>query len=430
MLKHSRLLCVALLSLTSLCRAQAPDAAQMKNWGRWRGPMLDGSSPVANPPTEWSATKNVKWKVAVPGKGSASPIVWENKIFILSAVPQGAEGASTPHEFTVFCFDRTKGDLLWKHVAVTDTPHEDGHPTNTFASGSPVTDGKFLYVSFGSYGIFKYDLDGKQIWKKDLGDMKTRNAFGEGASPTLVGDRLIVMWDHEAGSKIFCLSTADGSILWEKPRDEITTWATATVVEFDGRQQVLTNGKNRVRSYDLLTGEVIWECGGQVSNPIPSPVVQNNIAIVMTGYQGNAVYAVPLSAKGDVTDTSGIAWSRKDAGPYISSPVLYEGQLYWTKERQAVLYVANAVTGEKLVDGQRMNGLGTLYSSLVAAAGKVYVSDRDGKTQVLKHGPKYEVMSTNDVGEPIDASLALVDNQIFLRGAAHLFCIQEQQPAP
>lgn len=413
------------LLTTAAAFAQPIDENQLGNWGRWRGPHLNGTSTTADPPVEWGPEKNVKWKVKVPGKGSASPIVWGDKVFVLTAIPKGEEGHTSPHQFTVICYDRATGAEKWRKFSREEVPHESGHETNTFASGSPVTDGKFLYVSFGSYGIYKYDLDGNLQWEKDLGDMKTRMGFGEGASPTLVGNRLVIMWDHEAGSKIYVLDTESGNIVWEKSREEPTTWATALVVEHEGKQQVITNGMNRVRSYDLANGDLLWECGGQVSNPIPTPVVQKQLAIVMTGYRGNAVYAIPLSARGDVTNTPTVAWSRTDAGPYVSSPVLYEGILYYTKERNNILYSMVAETGEKLVDGQRVEGLGSMYSSPVAAAGRVYLSDRNGNTVVIKHGKTYEVLAKNSVGETIDASPAILGKQMFLRGIEHLYCIEQ-----
>jgi outer membrane protein assembly factor BamB len=189
---------------------------------------------------------------------------------------------------------------------------------------------------------------------------------------------------------------------------------------------VVTNATNRVRSYDLDTGELIWECGGQASNAIPSPVTQDGLVYCMTGYRGYAVYALPLDSRGDITDTEQIAWSRTDVGPYVSSPVLYGGQLYFTKERNAVLSSLDAKTGEPLIDQVRLQGLNSMYASPVAAAGRIYFTSREGATIVLRHGPKLEVLATNRLDEGIDASPALVGSQMFLRGEKHLYCVEEK----
>jgi outer membrane protein assembly factor BamB len=451
-----RLLCaVAGLGVISAVAAE-PDAARLSNWHQWRGPLATGTAPQGNPPVEWSDTKNVRWKVEIPGKGSASPIVWNDRVFVLTAVPTGKAGekqaaaagqksdqkaeqggnrrrgggfgqAAQPteiYQFLVLCINRRTGNELWRQTAVEEVPHEPGHQTNTFASGSPVTDGEFLYASFGSYGIFCYDLDGKQKWKQDLGDMRTRNGFGEGASPTLYKDTLIIPWDHEGQSFMAALDAKTGDLRWKTEHDEVTTWVTPLVVEHQGRTQVITNGTKRARSYDLATGSLIWECGGQVTNPIACPLTLDGLAVVMTGYQGYAVYAIPLDSTGDITDTDKIAWKRTDTGPYISSPVLIDGLIYVTKSRDAVLSILEAKTGNPLVHQKRLPGLGVLYASPVAAAGRLYYTDRNGTTVVIKQGTDAEVLATNHLGEGVDASPAVAGNQMFLRGEKHLFCLE------
>jgi outer membrane protein assembly factor BamB len=425
-----------------------------RNWHHWRGPDANGVGALADPPVEWSEDKNIKWKVEVPGKGSATPIVWNDRVFVLTAVETDRKGKSvaadtqpespaapqngqrgrsrgfgrgeTPtnyYQFTVLCFDRQTGAKLWEQIAAEEVPHEGHHDTNTFASGSPTTDGSYLYASFGSAGIFCYDLDGKLQWKRDLGNMQTRNAFGEGGSPTLSGDTLIVPWDHEGPSFVTALDAKTGETRWKVDRDEKSTWATPLVVEGDGRTQVVLNGSNRVRSYDLHDGSLIWECGGQVTNPIPSPITEKGLVYCMTGYRGNAVYAIPLTAHGDITDTDKIAWHRTDNGPYVSSPVIYKGLIYHTKARSATLSCLKPDTGEVVVGPIRLPELRDLYASPVAAADRIYFTDRNGVTLVLQHGPELKVLATNKLGEGIDASPALVGKELFLRGQQHLYCI-------
>ncbi|TWT31976.1 outer membrane protein assembly factor BamB family protein [Blastopirellula retiformator] len=453
------------------------------SWPQWRGPSADGVS-TGTPSTEWSAEKNIAWKVDVPGRGSSTPIIWGDKLFLLTAIetdqpaaeeaseateaeeeqprpersegdrprrprgeggrPPGAgpggpggfgrgggrggfgrrEAPSKLHQFVVICLDRNTGKTLWQQVAAEAVPHEAGHATNTLASASPVTDGKRLYVSFGSYGIFAYSLDGDLIWKKDLGKMQTRAAFGEGASPVLADDALVVNWDHEGDSFITALDAATGDTLWKKERDEPTSWNTPLVTELDGRKQVIVNGANRSRSYDLKTGDVIWECGGQATNAIPSPIRHDNLVYCMTGYRGYALYAIPLNSTGDITDTDKVAWSRENGTPYIASPILCDGLLFITKGRNAVLSCVDPNTGETYFENERLDGLDTLYASPVAAGGNLYFFARNGAAMVVKCGKTFEIVAENKLDDEFDASPAIIGDTMYLRGEKTLYCIE------
>jgi outer membrane protein assembly factor BamB len=249
-------------------------------------------------------------------------------------------------------------------------------------------------------------MDGSLVWQRDLGDMQTRNGFGEGCSPALYGATLIVPWDHEGQSSVYALNADTGDIRWQVDRDERTTWATPLITDANERTQVIMNGSNRVVSYDLANGDVLWQCGGQAANPIPSPIRRDNVVLCVTGYQGNAVYAIPLDASGDITDTEQVAWSTNETGSYVASPVLHEGLLYVTKGRDAILSCIDAGTGEQLYGPKRIPGLqASLYASLVAAADRVYITDRDGKTVVIKHGPEMEVLATNEPNSTTHASI-------------------------
>jgi outer membrane protein assembly factor BamB len=421
----------ALAIFAATARADFADLAS-PNWHRWRGPDGAGVAPQGNPPLHWDAETNIKWKVPVEGRGSASPIVWNDRVYLLTAVdtgkpgPNAEEGQKNLHEFKVLCLDRRTGGVVWEKVACEAAPHETLHETNTYASGSPTTDGKFLYASFGSFGIYCYDLDGNFKWQRDLGDMHTRNQFGEGVSPTIHGDTLIVNWDQESGSFITALDAATGKDKWRQPRDEVTSWNTPIVAEVDGRTQVVVNGTKRSRSYNLADGKLLWECGGQTANSIASPVVWKNLAICMSGFRGNAVFAIPLDAVGDVTDTDKIAWHWDKAGPYVPSPLLYDDRLYFTKSSNAIVSCLNARTGEPVFEQQRVPGLGDSYASPVGAAGRIYFTGRDGTTVVIRHADELEVLANNALGESVDASPAIAGNQIFIRGHEHLYCISEE----
>ncbi|MCC6491610.1 MAG: PQQ-binding-like beta-propeller repeat protein [Pirellulales bacterium] len=449
-------LAAALLALAAP-RLHALENAE-RNWHQWRGPLATGVAPQGDPPTHWDPQTNIKWKTPIPGRGSASPIVWEDRIFVLTAVdtgrPAAAPASADPlppaaeppsdeqpggrrfgrsddaprniHQFMVLCLDRRTGEVLWQRIAREAAPHEGMHQTNSYASGSPTTDGKLLYASFGSQGIYCYDLDGNLKWAVDLGDMQTRNSFGEGASPTLHLRTLLAPWDHEGQSKLYALDADSGERLWEVDRDEPTTWNTPLVVDAAGRKQVVLNGTNRARSYDFETGELMWECGGQGTNPIASPVAYQGLAICMTGHRQPAIYAIPLDARGDVSGTDKIAWHKNEPGPYVPSPLLYGDRLYYTKANTGVLSCVAPRTGLAAIDQQRLPGVDSMYASPVAAAGRVYFTSRSGATVVLRDGDKLEVLAANNVGEPVDASPAIVGHEMFIRGEKHLFCIREE----
>ena len=432
--------------------ATADDFAskRLENWSQWRGPNADGISPNANPPSTWDESTNVKWKAKVPGSGSSTPIIWEDKIFVTAAIetdrkgpaaverlngqrPQrtgsrrsrgfGAQPPENIFQFLVLCLDRESSRVLWKRIVAEERPHEGCHRSHGFASGSPTTDGRSLYVSFGSCGIYSLDFDGNLRWKRDLGKMRTRNAFGEGASPVLCGDSLVVNWDHEGSSFIVCLDAATGKERWRTPRDEATTWCTPFVVQHNGMTQVVTNGTNRARSYDLATGKLIWECAGQVNNPVASPVTSDGIVYLMTGRRGYALQAISLDSSGDLTDSDRIVWQRDRSTPYVPSPVLHDGLLYFLKSCKGILTCVRADSGEELYAEQRLADVPDVYASLGCAAGKVFVVGRNGTTVVVKHGPTLEVLAVNRLHEGIDASPVFVGNELFLRGTEHLYCI-------
>lgn len=411
------------------------------NWHQWRGPEATGVAPHAEPPLRWDAQTNIKWKAELPGEGSATPIVWENKVFVVAAEktdrvaenpPQATPDARTVppsnyYRFIVLCFDRETGKLLWERVATEEVPKEGQHLTNTYASSSPVTDGRRLFVSFGSRGIFCYDLDGNLKWERDLGQMRTRRGWGEGVSPALHGETLIVNWDHEDPSFIVAMDAETGKTRWQADRDEPTSWATPLVVERNGRKQVIVNGTKRVRSYDLDTGEVLWECGGQTVNAIPSPVATDDMAIVMSGYQGANAMAIPLDAKGDVTDSDTVRWSYRRNTPYVPSPLLLGDRLYFTSSNNGILSSLDINTGKLIFGPVRIPGVSNLYGSPVAAGGRIYITGRDGTTTVLKRGDTLEVLATNVLNDPIDASPVAVGKQLFLRSNRYLYCIEDQK---
>ena len=438
--------------------AQPTDAAHF--WGQWRGPDATGVAQHGNPPLEWSETQNVRWKVEIPGRGSASPIVWGDKVFLLTAVPVGdpvpqvAVDAPQPapagqdrggregrrrgggrapraiplHRFMVMAIDRESGDVVWERVAREEVPHEGHQPNGTYASGSAVTDGERLFAFFGSWGLYAYDMDGNLDWEVDLGTRLMRNAFGEGTTPALHGDTLVVTWDHLGGqSFIVALDTRTGEERWRANRDEIDTWSTPLIVEHDGRAQVITQAMDRVYSYDLETGEIVWQSRGTTMNSIPSPVHADGIVYVMSGYRGNNLQAIRLAdARGDIAATDALIWQLDRDTPYVPSPLLYDNALYVIKSNDGILSVFDPLTGEPHYQRQRLQGVPNVFASPVGAAGRVYIPGRDGTTLVIRQGDQYDVLASNTLDDGFDASPAIVADEIYLRGYRYLYAIAEK----
>ncbi len=417
-------------------------AAPPDNWPQWRGPLANGVAPRANPPLHWSETNNIRWKIPLPGKGHSSPIVSGDSVYVLSAAPVGdaqkpvyddAPGVhdSTPvthrHQFLALALSRRDGTILWSKVLREEWPHEGGHVTGSLASSSPVTDGERLYAFFGSRGLYCLGLDGEVIWQKDLGRMHTLHAHGEGSSPVLYGDTLIVCWDHEAESFLYAFDKRTGKMLWKVARDEKTSWSTPLVVEFEGKPQVVVSATKRVRSYDPATGAQLWECAGLTDNVVSSPVYYQGLVITGNSYYSQAMLAIRLAgAKGDLTGSDHVVWRLNRLTPYVSSPLLCDDTLYVLRHNQNVLSRLNPKTGKLLGEPLRLEGIRDfIFSSPVGAAGRIYVTGRDGATVVLRHDRDNATLAVNHLDDSFSASAAVAGREFYLRGERLLYCIAE-----
>lgn len=422
---------------------EEPEAA----WPAWRGPLGTGEASDADPLVQWSETTNVKWKTPIPGAGASTPIIWGDTIYLQTATPIGEEKlpkqtsfafaeqrdvykglayfrAKTDYQFAVVAVARGTGAIRWRKVLREEQPAEGRHPTNTFASGSPSTDGEHLIAFFGSRGLYALDMQGNLIWERDFGDMNTRNGWGEGSSPTLFRDKVIVTWDHEDASFIATLDKRTGRELWRRERDEPTTWATPLVVPVGDRVQVITNGQQHVRGYDLETGADIWHGPGLTFNSIPSPVAADGVAFLTSGFQGNVLLAVDLlKARGNIEESGALVWRRDRDTPYVASPLLYDGSLYVFKHLQGILTALDPSTGAVRYGPVRLDELPDVYASPVAAAGRIYVAGRDGQVVVFRHGPTFERLAVNHLDDGFDASPAIVGDELYLRGRKALYRI-------
>lgn len=338
----------------------------------------------------------------------------------------GFGGGSKPTEeyrYVLMSLDRNTGKENWRRVAATQVPHEGHHRDHGYASGSPVTDGEHIIVSFGSRGLYCYDMKGKLQWKKNFGDMRMRNSFGEGTSPALHGDTVVLLWDHEGDSALYALDKKTGKLKWKTDRNEASGWCTPVVTIHDGVTQVIVNGTRAVRSYQLSDGKLLWQCSGQTSNAIPSVVVDENFAYAMSGFRGAHLAAIKLGGSGDLTDSKSVSWTANRGTPYTPSPLLSNGRIWYLSGNNGVLSVRDTKSGKLLVEGERLDGVSGVYASPVSAGGRVYIAGRNGTVSVLKDSAKLEVLATNELDDKFDCSPAVVGNQMFLRGKEHLYCI-------
>lgn len=470
----SKVLCVAIVSVVVATSAWAGEAGKDggANWGQWRGPEGSGLSPGGKPPVEWSEGNHVRWKIEVPGEGLSAPIVWGELVFVQTAIkvkkadeeegageakaeaveePRrgdrgrggereggrrgrrggrwGGRGAkpTSVYQFVVLALDRATGRQVWDRVVREEVPHEGSHRDGSLAPASPLTDGEHVYAYFGSRGLYCLTMEGEVVWEKDLGEMRTRNGFGEGSSPVLHGDTLVVNWDHEDDSFIVALDKKTGAERWRREREEASSWATPLIVEDGGRAQVVVSGSRRVRGYDLGSGEPVWECGGLGTNCVPSPLAGGGFVYAMSGHREPALLAIRYEgAKGDLTESDSVAWRLDGGTPYVPSPILYGNALYFTQKNSGILSCYNAKTGKPYYDQQRLEEMKGVYASLVGADDRVYVVGRNGVTYVVKRGAEFEVLAINKLDESFSASPAIAGNELYLRGRKHLYCIATQ----
>jgi outer membrane protein assembly factor BamB len=423
--------------------------AAQDDWAQWRGPNNDGMA-RGDAPHEWSDTKNIAWRVAIPGRGNSSPVIWGDKIFLTTAVPTDAAKATTTpaatsapqerrqgrgpggganagreHKFVVMCLDRRSGNVLWERVAKVATPHEGyHHQYGSFASNTPVTDGKHVYAFFGSRGIYCYDLNGKLVWEKAFQPMRMRLGFGEGVATVLDGNSLFLKFDQEQGSHLLALDKQTGKEIWRVAREEGSSWSPPLIVTHNGRKQMVVSASSKVRSYDPATGKLIWECAGLGSNVIPAPVIHAGVVYVMSGHREPNLLAIQLGREGDLTGTDAVLWTNNRGNAYTGSPVLHDGKLYFVTD-SGMLSCLDARTGKPHYLQQRLPRSYNFKSSPVGANGKLYLATEEGDVVVVKMGEKYEVLAVNTLTDQMFiATPAIAGGSIYLRSQDALYCVR------
>ena len=427
----------------------APVAAQ--HWPRFRGPA--GSGIADNQPvrTDWDAAsgRGILWKTPVPGIGHSSPVVWGDRVFISTAISSAAQGHYNPkdtgidpskdvavHEWRVIALDKNTGRVAWSRTSHRGVPKVKRHVKATQANASPATDGRVVVVSFGSEGLYTYDMHGTLLWKQDLGILDPGYAgqpdlqWGFATSPIIHGDLVILQCDIQANSFIVAFNVKDGTPAWRTSRDEIPAWSTPVIYQGKTRTELITSGSKYYRGYDPLTGRELWRLRDDTQVKVPSPVVANDLFFLSGGNpRGRDFYAVRPTAAGDISLTAEqergphIAWRKTRGSPYTPTPIVYEGLLYVCNDN-GVLTVYEATTGAQIYTHRIGTTNSTFSASPVAARGHLYLASEDGEVFVLKAGRSYQLVATNRMGEPLMATPAISDGMLIVRGQQHLFAVK------
>lgn len=447
----------AFIAVLGICLVSLTPAAADEGWPQFRGPGSSGVSDGENLPVTWTGTDNVAWKTHIPGMGWSSPIVWGNRVFVTSVVDTGSslepkkglyfggeqeKPSDAEHEWKVFCLDLESGEIQWERTVHKGLPTFTRHRKNSYASATPVTDGERLYVYFGNLGLFCFSMDGEPLWKEMIGPYKTRLGWGAGASPIVYKDRLYLCNDNEAESFLAAFDAHSGEELWRVPRDEKSNWSTPFIWENELRTELITPGSNRIRSYDL-NGELLWELGGASSITICTPSSQSGLLYVGSGYiadRNRPLFAIKPGASGDITledeqdSNDFVQWCQRRAAPYNTSPLVYGDYVYVCLD-QGIMACYDARTGEVAYEKKRMPER-HFTASPWAYDGKVFCLGESGTTFVLKAGPEFEILHTNELGQETMAlaTPAIVGDRLLLRTERALYCLKqgeklEEEPA-
>jgi outer membrane protein assembly factor BamB len=444
------------LVLSSLLAAGAVVAAAdpepgVSSWPQFRGPGGQGIATETGLPLVWSATENVAWKTPIPGRGHSSPVVWGNRVFLTTAVegevskpgftgvkhvdegkefvhPDGV-GADRTQTLKVLAVDADSGQVLWERTAWEGNPYDTRHRRGSFASPTPIVDGERVYAWFGSEGLYTYDLDGRLLWKADLGGIASMGV-GVGTSPVLHREHVILQCDEDSGAKSFivALDRRSGREVWRVPRKVQVSWATPVIVKAGSRDELVTAGAEAIIAYDPATGNELWRAKGLESNAVPSPVVGPDVVVLTSGYPSKVAMAIRPGGSGDVTGTPRVLWNYTKGTAYVPSPVLYRDLVYLVTDR-GLITALDAKTGVVRYEGGRPPIPATFMASPVVIDGRIVLLSEDGDAFVIKSGPVHEVERTNSLGEPIFASPAISQGRIFIRGASHLYCIGKKKGA-
>lgn len=429
----------------------ATPIASAQNWPSFRGTNASGVADGAKPPTTWNADKqqNIRWKTAIPGMSHASPVIWGNRLFVITAISSdpkasfnakdrgiGLANDDVKHTWRIYCLDKLSGRILWDKTAYEGVPRAKRHVKATQANSTPATDGRYIVALFGSEGLACYDLNGKLLWKQDLGVLDPglwddpTSSWGHASSPIIYRDLVIVQADGHKQSFIAAFNLKDGKQAWRVERGEITSWATPTIRETKERIELIANGGHYIRSYDPLTGKELWRFSDNDTQvKMQAPLVANDLIYLTGGYPaGRPIYAFKPGAVGDISLKPGqetnpfIAWISSKGSPYTPTPIVY-GDLFYTCADNGVFSAYDAKTGA-LVYQERLPS--SFSASPVAADGKIYLASQDGEVFVVKAGRKYELLATNPMGQALMATPAISEGLLIVRSENYIYAIGER----
>lgn len=443
--------------VAALIIAGSAEFSVADQWPQFRGQHMDGVAESSHP-ERWTTTENVAWSIQLKGEGWSCPIVWEDRLFLTEAVPVGAEeerSASGPEEysggggtrrddltnvtyrFQVVCLDSNTGSELWRKTAREGRPVMPRHSSNTYATETPVTDGKFVYAYFGMMGVYCYDFDGQLIWKKDLGNYPMRAGWGTSSSPILFNGKLFLQIDNEQQSFLVALDASTGNEVWNVPREEKSQYSSPIVWQNSKRSELIVGGIV-YRSYDPETGKLLWQLDMENGRSSATPVAQGDRLYIGTEFRnrggaddgGGYLFAIKAGGNGDLSLKPGetasefVQWKLERSGIEMSSPVICEGYLYLPERRSGMLHCVDAATGQKVYQ-KRIPGARAFWASPWVQDGKVFCIDTSGTTFVLAGGPSYELVAKNEIDELTWSTPAIANDALYFRTATRLFCIRK-----
>ena len=381
-------------------------------WPRWRGPSGQGIVTSSNYPDRWNATENVLWRTGLSGRGNSSPIVWGDYIILTT-------GRDAGRQLFVQAYRRSNGTLRWETEVAPGRP-ERVHSKNGPASATPTTDGKQIFASLGGRGIVSLDFDGNILWHSEIGSIN--NYHGPAGSPLLYEDLLIIYQDQRGGGFVAAYDTATGNQVWRTARSASVGWGSPIAIRVGDHDELIVSSQNTVNAYNPKTGDELWHCGGNLFEVIPTPVVEAGLIFCASGRAGPTL-AIRPGGRGDITDTH-IAWSTSRGSPFIPSPVAYDGYLYTVNDMSSIITCFDAATGTVMWQQRLGRAIREgISASPVVVDNKVFVTSDEGVTFVLKAGPEFELLHTNDIGAQTLASPALVDGIWYIRTVDELIAI-------
>jgi outer membrane protein assembly factor BamB len=426
-------------------------ASPTTNWPTFRGPQASGIADGQDLPDHWDGTRgdSISWRTRIPGLAHSSPIVWGDRLYVTTAISSqedatfkhglfGEGDASTDRSvqrWRVYSVDKLSGKIVWESTAYEGVPKEKRHVKNTYASSTPVTDGKNVVAFFGSQGLYCFDTNGKLIWKKDLGflDLGAYDApqyeWGTASSPIIYQNKVIIQCDTQKEDFLLAVDIKTGATIWKADRDELPSWGTPNVYTGGSRLELITNASNFIRGYDPDSGKELWRLGGSSQITAPTPIFSKDLIVVASGRRPEApIFVIRAGASGDITPAKGqtssdrVVWSRQQRGPYMPTPLIY-GEYLYVLANQGIFDCYELSTGKEIYRQRLAHQGGGFSGSPVAADGRIYLSSEDGDIFVVKAGKDYELLATNPMGQRLMATPALSGGKIFVRGEHDLFAI-------